>query len=107
MSKSPLRWGVSRNGEYKIDIHHPLTVVSANSCYSRALVAVGWVGGGMVLVGGKRKSGRSARDDLIDSNVSFAAILTCQLLSLQMTGLENGSAGLLQSGFKLFLTLYG
>jgi len=71
-------------GEYKIDNRHPLTVVSANSCYSRSLAAVGLTGGGMVLVGGRRMSGWSVRDDLIDSNVSFAVILT--LSDVQPTG---------------------
>lgn len=57
---------------------------------TRALAAVGWLGGGMVLVGGRRMSGRSVRDDPIDSDVSFAAILTCQMCGLQVTCLEVG-----------------
>lgn len=35
-------------------------------------------------------SGQSVRDELIDSDVSFAAILMCQMFSLQVTGLEVG-----------------
>ena len=54
------------------------------------LAAVGWVGGGIVLVGDRRMSGQSVRDELIDSDVSFAAILMCQMFSLQVTGLEVG-----------------
>lgn len=44
----------------------------------------------MVLVGGRRMSGRSVRNDLIDSDVSFAVILVGQMFSLQVTGLEVG-----------------
>jgi len=44
----------------------------------------------MVLVGGRRMSGRSVRDDPIDSDVSYAAILMCQMFGLQVTGLEVG-----------------
>jgi hypothetical protein len=61
-------WGYEWNGEYKIDIHHPLTLVCANSCFARALVAVGWAGGGVVLVGNTRLSGWSLRDELIGRN---------------------------------------
>ena len=57
-------------GEYKIDIHHPLTVVSANSCYPRARGSwLAWRGNG---VGGRQADVRpvcAQRDDPVDSDV--------------------------------------
>lgn len=52
---------MSRNGEYKIDIHHPLSGERANSCLAHALAAVMSDGrGGGTGLGGRWGSGRLA-----------------------------------------------